>query len=209
MTALFLLLIFGIALTELVKGLSANGTPPVLQKFSWQMELAYFMWSNIVLFRVVFALAIAVAFFFIPSEQKASAALISLPFFALWAGIYWVFNRYWVGRFKFLPITQKVFKTAQENQVDPSLMVIGVDINGAQKAYPVPMVFYHHQIPDEVGGQPIFATYCGMCRAGRVYDRIVDGHALELTLVGAISFNAVFRDHVTGTWWRQETGEAA
>jgi len=209
MTALFLLLIFGIALTELVKGLSANGTPPVLQKFSWQMDLAYFMWSNIVLFRVVFALAILVAFFFIPSEQRASAALISLPFFALWAGIYWVFNRYWVGRFKFLPITQKVFKTAQENQVDPSLMVIGVDINGAQKAYPVPMVFYHHQIPDEVGGQPIFATYCGMCRAGRVYDRIVDGHALELTLVGAISFNAVFRDHVTGTWWRQETGEAA
>ena len=28
-------------------------------------------------------------------------------------------------------------------------------------------------------------------------------------LVGAITFNAVFRDYKTKTWWRQETGEAA
>ena len=209
MTALFVFLILGIALIELVKGLSANGTPPFLQKFSWQMDLAYFMWSNILLFRIVFAAAIVVVFFLIPSEQRLTAVLIAIPAFALWGGIYWLFNRFWVGRFKFLPITQKVFKTAGENEVDEDFMVIGVDLNGEQKAFPAPMLFYHHQIPDEVGGQPILATYCGMCRAGRVYDRIVDGHALEMTLVGAISFNAVFRDQVTGTWWRQETGEAA
>ena len=28
-------------------------------------------------------------------------------------------------------------------------------------------------------------------------------------LVGAITFNAILRDDITGTWWRQETGEAA
>ena len=43
--------IFGVLiLSELVKGLSANGTPPVLQRFSWQIDLAYFMWSNILKF---------------------------------------------------------------------------------------------------------------------------------------------------------------
>ena len=47
---LFLILI----LAELVKGLSANGTPPVLQKLPGQLHLAYFMWSSIKVLRGLF-----------------------------------------------------------------------------------------------------------------------------------------------------------
>ena len=47
---LFLILI----LAELVKGLSANGTPPVLQKLPGQLHLAYFMWSSIQVLRGAF-----------------------------------------------------------------------------------------------------------------------------------------------------------
>ena len=32
------------------------------------------------------------------------------------------------------------------------------------------MLFYHHVLSDVVGGKPLLATYCGMCRSGRVYD---------------------------------------
>jgi len=53
MMTLFFSLCAGLILAELVKGLSANGTPPVLQSFSWQMDLAYFMWSYIVMIRIV------------------------------------------------------------------------------------------------------------------------------------------------------------
>ena len=43
---------------------------------------------------------------------------------------------------------------------------------------------------------------------------LIDSEALDFTtggqaIVGAITFNAVFRDYKTKTWWRQETGEAA
>ena len=41
---LFLIALSLLVLLELTKGLSANGTPPVLQKFSWQLDLAYLMW---------------------------------------------------------------------------------------------------------------------------------------------------------------------
>ncbi|MEM6305816.1 MAG: DUF3179 domain-containing (seleno)protein [Pseudomonadota bacterium] len=207
MTLLFVLVFLTLIAAELIKGLSANGTPPVLQKYSWQMDLAHLMWSNIIRLRVFFIGALVVIFV---SGGFALPMLVwALPLGAIWGGIYWVFNRFWVGKVKFLPISQKTFVTAQQNAVDPSLQVLGVDMGGQQKAYPVNMIFYHHQITDEIAGQPIWVTYCGLCRSGRVYDIAVDGKALTFELVGAITFNAVFRDLQTGSWWRQETGEAA
>lgn len=48
-----------------------------------------------------------------------------------------------------------------------SAQVIGVDWNGVEKAYPVSMLFYHHQIPDMIADHPVQVTYCGLCRNGR------------------------------------------
>lgn len=207
MTLLFLLFFIGLIAAELTKGLSANGTPPVLQKFSWQMDLAYLMWTNIWWIRIAFAIIIAAILAI--SGFPLVMVLWSIALGAIWGGIYWVFNHFWVGRVKFLPISQKTFLSASQNQVETSLQVIGIDHGGQQKAFPVNMLFYHHQITDEIGGQPIWVTYCGLCRSGRVYDINVDGRALDFSLVGAITFNAVFQDSQTGSWWRQETGEAA
>ncbi len=209
MTDYFYLAALGLVLTELTKGLSANGTPPVLQRFSWQMDLARFMWSGIMLFRIAYVAVLVILFINMPVEDRLSVLPGGIALGLLWGFIYWLFNRYWVGRFKFLPITQKRFETAAGNSVGLSEQVLGIDHGGEQKAFPVNMLYYHHQIADEVGGHPIWPTYCGLCNSGRIYDRLVDGNALEFTLVGAINYNATFRDHVTNSWWRQETGEAA
>ena len=208
MTEYFFMALAGLALVELVKGLSANGTPPVLQRFSWQMDLAHFMWSNILFFRIVLGVAIAWMFTQIPAEARMGVVPGAVVILALWGFIYWLFNRYWVGRFKFLPITQKRFEGAATNKVGMKEQILGIRHNGQAKAFPVNMLYYHHQISDEVGGHPIWPTYCGLCNSGRIYDRQVDGNALEFTLVGAVNYNATFRDHTTGSWWRQEVGDA-
>ena len=208
MTENFFIVFVGLVLIELTKGLSANGTPPVLQRFSWQMDLAYFMWSNILFFRIAFVVAIAWMFFQIPAEARLAVIPGGIALGLLWGFIYWLFNRYWVGRFKFLPITQKRFEGAAGNTVGMKEQVLGISHGGEQKAFPVNMLYYHHQIADEVGGHPIWPTYCGLCNSGRIYDRLVDGKALEFTLVGAVNYNATFRDHTTGSWWRQEVGDA-
>ena len=209
METLFFSIFAALILSELVKGLSANGTPPILQSFSWQMDLAYFMWSNIVKFRVILLVALGVVALQLDIQNSASFVMGLVLCMALWGGIYWLFNKYWIGKYKFLPITQKVFANAKENQLDLSLPVIGVDLNGEQKAYPANLLFYHHQLSDRVGGKPILATYCGMCRSGRVYDIDWPEGMPEFQLVGAVSYNAVLRDSITQSWWRQETGEAA
>ena len=207
MTLLFVAAFLLLILVELIKGLSANGTPPILQKYPWQMDLAYMMWTNIVRLRLVLFAALAAIFVF--AGAPLAMILWTIPLGLIWGGIYWVFNRFWVGKYKFLPISQKTFLKADRNKIDPDLQVIGIDHGGVQKAFPVNMLFYHHQITDEIAGQPIWVTYCGLCRSGRVYDIAVDGRPLDFSLVGAITFNAVFRDNQTGSWWRQETGEAA
>ena len=204
----FFIVFAGAVLIELLKGLSANGTPPVLQRFSFQMDLAYFMWSTILFFRIAFGIAIIWMFFQIPAEVRMGVVPGGIALGLLWGFIYWVFNRYWVGRFKFLPITEKRFEGVAGNTVGMKEQVLGISHGGEQKAFPVNMLYYHHQIADEVGGHPIWPTYCGLCNSGRIYDRLVDGEALEFTLVGAVNYNATFRDHTTGSWWRQEVGDA-
>jgi hypothetical protein len=43
--------------------------------------------------------------------------------------------------------------------VDPSDMVIAVELRGDAVAYPVRQMAYHHLVNDEVGGVPIVSTY--------------------------------------------------
>ena len=205
---LFFGVFIGLILSEFVKGLSANGTPPVLQKFSWQMDLAYFMWSHILKIRIVFSLALLVLAINLDVENPLLFGFGLILCFAFWGGIYWLFNKFWIGRYKFLPIGQKVFLSPDASNIDVSLDIIGVEINGEKKAYPANLLFYHHVVSDTVGGKPILASYCGMCRSGRVYDIDWPEGSPEFMLVGAVSFNAVLRDNITQTWWRQETGEA-
>jgi hypothetical protein len=87
-------------------------------------------------------------------------------------------------------------------------LVMGVEVNGSARAYPLQFIGYHHQVRDTVGGQPIMVSYCTVCRTGRVFSPVVDGRVQRFRLVGMDHFNAMFEDEATGSWWRQANGEA-
>lgn len=208
MILVFYLVFVALILSEFVKGLSANGTPPVLQKYPWQLDLAYVMWSNIKYIRVILVSILIFLIWKMTSAERSSILIGGILLTVLWAFIYWLFNLHWVGKYKFDILKNPKFKNASENKVALSEQIMGVDLNGVQKAYPVSMIFYHHQLSDTFGHHPVCVTYCGMCRSGRVYDSLIDGEALHFSLVGAVTFNAILRDSKTKSWWRQETGEA-
>jgi hypothetical protein len=92
--------------------------------------------------------------------------------------------------------------------LDKSKLVIGVVINGEAKAYPIQLIGYHHQVMDTVGNEPVIITYCTVCRTGRAYSALINGHNESFRLVGMDHFNAVFEDESTKTWWQQANGEA-
>ncbi len=204
----FYIVFIALIFAEIIKGLSTNGTPPVLQKYPWQLNLAWFMWKNILYIRIILLAVLLLLVWQMSLPAQSSIIIDSVIFTTIWASIYWLFNLFWIGKYKFAPLNNPTFARAAQNEIPQSVQVIGLNRDGVQKSYPVSMLFYHHQLSDTIGSQPIWVTYCGLCRSGRVYDRCIDGQALEFTLVGAITYNAIFQDHQSGSWWRQETGEA-
>ena len=99
-------------------------------------------------------------------------------------------------------------KDIKENKVKTDKVVLGININGESKAYPISMLVYHHQVRDVLGGKSIMVTYCSVCRTGRVFEPIVNGKLESFRLVGMDHFNAMFEDETTKSWWRQANGEA-
>ena len=99
------------------------------------------------------------------------------------------------------------FLTPDKNQLPASTIVLGIERNGIAKAYPVKLLAYHHQVKDKIGDENIIATYCTMCRTGNIFSTIFNNKNLELDLIGALQYNATFREKETGSWWCQATGD--
>ena len=168
---IYYIVLIGLVLAELTKGLSANGTPPFLQKLPGQMHLAHFMWSNIMLIRVVLIIALVAMVVMASGSGRWIMIGGAVPLGLAWFGIFWLFEKIWTGRVKFPGITQKVFATAKDNELDPELQVIGVDHGGEQKAFPVNMITFHHQIVDQVADLPVWVTTASPQRPGLRYQR--------------------------------------
>jgi hypothetical protein len=97
---------------------------------------------------------------------------------------------------------------AERNKVDPARLVVGIEVDGQARAYPVQFIGYHHQVRDTVNGKSIMVSFCTVCRTGRVFKPTVEGRTEDFRLVGMDHFNAMFEDKSTKSWWRQANGEA-
>ena len=124
------------------------------------------------------------------------------------AALAWVFNFQMSADHMFLQPTAVNMRPAATNKVAADRLVVGVEVNGEARAYPLQYIGYHHQVRDTLAGQPILVSYCTVCRTGRVFRPTVNGSLESFRLVGMDHFNAMFEDRTTGSWWRQANGEA-
>jgi hypothetical protein len=168
------------------------------------LDVAYFLYTWRWLFRVFF---LAILFLgFIKSSWKRKWIL---PVFIILSGlVIYVINFQMAADHMFYQPSKILMTRASENKVDSQRLVIGVVVNEEAKAYPIQFLGYHHQVIDTIGGKPAMITYCTVCRTGRVYEPVVNGHSEKFRLVGMDLFNAMFEDESTKSWWRQATGEA-
>ena len=88
-------------------------------------------------------------------------------------------------------------------------LVIGVEIDGTARAYPLRILNVHEVVNDEVAGRPLAVTYCPLCRSGVVFSRAVGGRTLSFGVSGKLlDANLVLYDRQTETYWSQIEGEA-
>ena len=168
------------------------------------LEIAYFLHRSRWYIRT-FLLILILATFYQSARQKAWIPLI---FMGLAVVIIYYTNFRLSADSMFLQPSLLTFKSASENQVDSSRLVLGITYNNQSKAYPIQYLGYHHQVIDSIAGQPVMVTYCTVCRTGRVFEPVVDNRPEKFRLVGMDHYNAMFEDETTGSWWRQATGEA-
>ena len=87
--------------------------------------------------------------------------------------------------------------------------VIGVEIGGEARAYPLRILIWHEIVNDVIGNEPIAVTYCPLCNSAIVFDRRLDGTTLEFGTTGKLrNSDLVMYDRQTESWWQQFTGEA-
>lgn len=109
------------------------------------------------------------------------------------------------------PIYEPEFVSAAQadDWLAPSDLVIGLDRQGATKAYPIKMLNYHEVVNDRAGEEPILITYCPLCGSAVGFQRTLDGRTLTFGVSGLLHHsNLVMYDHETESFWDQITGEA-
>ena len=113
-----------------------------------------------------------------------------------------------VGKDGIPSIDEPKFVNANEATfLDDDEQVIGININGVVKAYPLSILVWHEIVNDEVNGLPIAVTYCPLCFTSMVFERVIDGNVVEFGVSGKLyNSNLVMYDRLSDTLWSQGLG---
>ena len=69
-------------------------------------------------------------------------------------------SQFYLERDRFYPVNDpETVPAAEATYLRHDDEVFGVVVNGQARAYPVPMISYHHVVNDVIGGIPIAVTY--------------------------------------------------
>jgi len=103
---------------------------------------------------------------------------------------------------RFVPVAEAANLAASEP-------VIGFAVGEDARAYPLRVLTWHEIVNDTVGDVPVAVTYCPLCNAAIVFDRRVEGKAVEFGTTGKLrNSDLIMYDRDTESWWQQFQGEA-
>jgi hypothetical protein len=158
------------------------------------IDLAYFLGRNKTIIRLIgYLLVLFPAISIIRSGNKRSRMILAV-LAVVYLGLFYAFTFQMEADKMFYQPSNKFFANQDSNKVKVEKLVIGVEINGVAKAYPIQLIGYHHQVVDTISNIPVMVTYCTVCRTGRVYSPEVNGKMETFRLVGMDHFNAMFED---------------
>ena len=95
---------------------------------------------------------------------------------------------------------------AQVGYLDDDDRVLGVDFDGAVRAYPVKILNWHEIVNDRVGDAGVLVTYCPLCGSGMVFRVAADARFG----VSGLLYNSdmLLYDRATESLWSQIMGQA-
>lgn len=86
----------------------------------------------------------------------------------------------------------------------PKDRVLGIEVNGVKRAYPIRILNYHEIVNDVLGGEAIVVTYCPLCGTGMAFNAERDGKIMEFGVSGLLyNSDVLLYDRETGSLWSQ------
>ncbi|MEM8752574.1 MAG: DUF3179 domain-containing protein [Pseudomonadota bacterium] len=103
----------------------------------------------------------------------------------------------------------KMMKAAEADYLVGSDPVIGVEVDGDARAYPLRILAWHEMLNDVIGGVPVALPFCTLCSAGVLYETELGFDApLRFGTSGLLHrSNKLMWDDATRSLWSQFSGE--
>ena len=96
---------------------------------------------------------------------------------------------------------------AAKAKLSPDDPVIGLEINGESRAYPIKWIKQPQLVEDVVGGVPIIVTYCTACRTVNALSIEFERRSMRLISPPHLGDKVMLYDALTGRLIRHTTGE--
>ncbi|WP_410764524.1 DUF3179 domain-containing protein [Haloferax sp. DFSO60] len=89
-------------------------------------------------------------------------------------------------------------------ELEDSFEVVGVELDGIARAYPLAVLNWHEIVNDTFDGRPVVVTYCPLCGSAVVADRVVAGNTVYFGVSGLLWMSdLVMYDDRTNSLWSQ------
>ncbi len=103
-----------------------------------------------------------------------------------------------------LDFPEAVTADAATGFMHDTLRVIGVEVNGAARAYPLFVLWWHEVVNDTLGGRRILVSYCPLTGSALAFDPVIDGAARRFGVSGLLfENNLIMFDRETESFWNQ------
>ena len=103
---------------------------------------------------------------------------------------------------KFMPGTAASFLNADDR-------ILGIEINGTTKAYPIRILNWHEIVNDHIGDSSFSVTYCPLCGTGAAFSSAVNDKKLNFGVSGLLyNSDVLLYDRNTQSLWSQIMGQA-
>lgn len=97
----------------------------------------------------------------------------------------------------------KFISAANATYLDPQDRIVGVDLNGQVKAYPIAILNWHEIVNDKIGGKPIVVSFCPLCGTAMVFN--ADAKGIRTFGVSGLLYNSdvLMYDRESQSLWSQ------
>jgi hypothetical protein len=86
----------------------------------------------------------------------------------------------------------------------PKDRILGLELNGVARAYPIRILNYHEIVNDSFDDQAVVITYCPLCNSGMAFNASIDQTQLEFGVSGLLyNSDVLLYDRQSGSLWSQ------